>query len=349
MKKLLLFLVFCAFYSIISYGQNGILKTVFNKDSVITFRSFDTKINRVEASKSKELIMNLVNSGKNDELVLQNSLSDTLGLAHQFYIQFYKGIRVENAMYISHIKDGIVECVNGDFFKINNIDVNPIISKEQALKNALNKIGAKKYKWEMPSEEEFIKDYYNDRNATYYPTGELVILFSKASQSFRLAYKFNIFAYFPLDHSNVYIDAKDGEVLEKQNLIFDTNQTGTATTRYSGTQTITTDSYPAGFRLHELINSVRVETRNMQNNSDTVWDNAIDFSDNDNNWTYAEYHNSNFDDAALDAHWGAEKTYSYWNTLRGVNSWNGSGAPLLNYVHVDLSAVNPNYDNDNAL
>lgn len=33
--------------------------------------------------------------------------------------------------------------------------------------------------------------------------------------------------------------------------------------------------------------------------------NAIDFIDGNNNWTGIDFHNANFNDAALVAHWGA--------------------------------------------
>lgn len=135
-------------------------------------------------------------------------------------------------------------------------------------------------------------------------------------------------------------------MLRKQNLIFDVNTTGSAVTRYSGTQTITTDSYSGAYRLRELTNSVRIETYNMRNKGRN-YSNAGDFADNDNNWTAAEYNNAYYDNAALDAHWGAEKVYAYWKTVRGVNSWNGSGASLLNYVHADLTAFGYS-SNDNA-
>jgi hypothetical protein len=34
---------------------------------------------------------------------------------------------------------------------------------------------------------------------------------------------------------------------------------------------------------------------------------AVNFTDSDNNWTATEFNNANKDNAALDAHWGAEK------------------------------------------
>ena len=46
------------------------------------------------------------------------------------------------------------------------------------------------------------------------------------------------------------------------------------------------------------------------------------------------------DNAALDAHWGAEMTYDYWWNIHGRNSYNNGGASIRSYVHVDV-----NYNN----
>jgi hypothetical protein len=39
----------------------------------------------------------------------------------------------------------------------------------------------------------------------------------------------------------------------------------------------------------------------------TNYSSAVEFRDADNNWTAAEFSNTNKDNGALDAHWGAEK------------------------------------------
>ncbi len=249
-------------------------------------------------------------------------------------------------MYIAHAKNGLIESINGDFFQVGDVNIEAKLTESEALTKAVEAIGAQTYKWQIKGEEQFIKKLKNDSSATYYPKGEEVIIYSDSTQSYRLAYKFNIYAHYPLSRNNVFIDAITGDMLRKQNLIFDANATGPATTRYSGTQTITTDSYSGAYRLRELTNSVRIETYNMRNKG-TNYSNAGDFADNDNNWTAAEYNNAYYDNAALDAHWGAEKVYTYWKTVRGVNSWNGSGASLLNYVHADLTAFGYS-SNDNA-
>jgi Zn-dependent metalloprotease len=54
--------------------------------------------------------------------------------------------------------------------------------------------------------------------------------------------------------------------------------------------------------------------------------------DVDNNWTAAEFNNTNKDNGALDAHWGAEKTYDYFSTKHGRNSYD-NGSKNKSYVH----------------
>ena len=136
-------------------------------------------------------------------------------------------------------------------------------------------IGAELYKWQIPEEERWIKEYLND---TYYPQGEMVIVkdILQGSNQYRLAYKFDIYAHKPLSRYMVYVDAIDGRILDKDSRIYHTNSQGMATTRYSGTRNIITDLFGGGFRLREVRNDIQIETYNM-NNTGTY--SQIDFVD----------------------------------------------------------------------
>ena len=86
----------------------------------------------------------------------------------------------------------------------------------------------------------------------------------------------------------------------------------------------------------------------------TIWNTPayanIDYIDNDNNWTAAEWNNTNKDNAALDAHWGAIQVYDYFKITHNRNSYNNQNAPLLNYVNANLPVIEEHYfsDSDNA-
>ena len=154
-------------------------------------------------------------------------MHDELGYTHHFFQQTYKGINVENGMYITHAKDGLLESVNGDFFEVGNVNTIIKYSESEALSKALEYIGAQTYAWQIKEEEQFIKEVNRDNDATFYPKGEKVIAYNVVTNTYRLAYKFNIYAHYPLSRNNVYIDAITGDLIGKQNLICDSNVTGT--------------------------------------------------------------------------------------------------------------------------
>jgi Zn-dependent metalloprotease len=164
----------------------------------------------------------------------------------------------------------------------------------------------------------------------------------KTDSIYRLAYKFDIYAHKPLSRNYIWIDAITGEVINIESRIHFSNATGTAATRYSGTRTIMTDSYNGSYRLRESRNGVNISTFNM--NHGITFGNAIDFTDSNNNWTAAEFHNANKDDAALDVHWGTEMTYDYFKNMHNRNSWNGNGGALLSYVNYGSGYENASWD-----
>jgi Zn-dependent metalloprotease len=251
---------------------------------------------------------------------------------------------VEGGEFSVHAVNDNIESVLGNFEPVGDVPVTASLSEKEALSSALKYIGADVYKWQIPEEEAWIKEYYND---SYYPKGELVIVKDqlKTNSEYRLAYKFSIYAHEPMSSNYVWVDAINGEVIGIESRIHFSNATGTAATRYSGTRTITADSYNGAYRLRETRNGVQIQTYNMH--WGTNYNNASDFVDNDNNWTAAEYNNTNRDNAALDAHWGAEMVYEYFKQVHNRNSWNASGGAIMSYVNADMNSMG--YGTNNAL
>jgi len=273
-------------------------------------------------------------------LALQESSIDRGGNLHESYFQYYKGIKVENQRYNAHYNNDLLEVVNGNFGTVKNFSVIPSLKESLALKSALSCIGADEYMWEDEANEIFIKAEQNDPNASFYPKGELVIYFDDSNIP-KLVYKFDIYAKSPLSRNHVYINAISGKVEGVNPLIHFIS--GNASTRYSGTRTIETQRTQSHFRLHDTTRGNGIRTYNMNGRS-TYQD--IDFIDNDNNWIE---HATNKDNAALDAHWGAEMTYDYFKQKFGRNSWDNRNSPLLNYVNANLTSLSSSYSNsDNA-
>jgi len=298
---------------------------------------------------------------------------DNLGYTHEKLQQFYNGVKVEFGTLIVHSKEGAIKSLSSEYYPINDFDISPGISNTQAFNKALNHIGAQHYMWEYPDAAKEMDDYQK-------PTGELVILpdFNSGRDvadinTYKLAYKFDIFAANPMSRGLLYIDAQNGQPLFYDAIIkhatsfghvgdlpatveteaeycerianedFAAIVSGTAATRYSGSQTIETRLSGSNYILEDIGRDVY--TRDAQNiapvgNTYPYVTNYVQFTDNDNNWTSGEHNNSAKDNAALDAHWGAMMTYDYWQSQHNRDSYNGSGAQIRSYVHVST-----NYNN----
>ncbi|AMO20422.1 M4 family metallopeptidase [Flavobacterium columnare] len=288
----------------------------------------------------------------NQDFAKMKSDSDNLGFSHEKYQLYHKGIKVEFATYSVHSKNGRVNSMNGEYYNIGDIDVNPSIKADAALQRAISHLGAQEFLW----------DDFAEANANKYskPQGELVLL--PLDNTIKLAYKFDIYATKPLIRGDVYVDAQNGQILLYNATIkhlgahahgkkssegtyidmFKTNSmafvAANAATRYSGSQTIETSLSGSSYILSETGRGNGIQTYNMKKG--TSYASAVNFTDADNNWTAAEYNNTNKDNAALDAHWGAEKTYDYWKNIHNRNSFDNAGAKINSYVH-----YSNNYDN----
>ncbi|MDR1347929.1 MAG: M4 family metallopeptidase [Prevotellaceae bacterium] len=330
------------------WGQSKIVQKETDKRDYVSFVKFatDTVIPLKNAS---DLLKTLHPKAKEADVwnlsAKRKEIKDDKGYTHQFYQQYYKGVKVEGGEFSIHAVNDNIESVLGNFEPVGDVSVTTKLSEKEALSSALKHIGADVYKWQIPEEEAWIKEYYND---SYYPKGELVIVKSqlKTNSEYRLAYKFDIYAHKPMSNNYVWVDAINGEVIGIESRIHFSNATGTAATRYSGTRTITADSYNGTYRLRETRNGVNISTFNMNHTGSYT---STDFTDNDNNWTAAEFHNTNKDDAALDAHWGAEMVYNYFKNVHNRNSWNGNNGALLSYVNGNLPLIDGSFSNsDNA-
>jgi len=280
-----------------------------------------------------------------DQLRSARSETDQLGFTHEKFAQYYQGIRVEHADYTVHAKGGTVESISGDYEKIERFNTTPTLSATAALDRALAYVGAQKYMWQDLGEETGLKQDTNNSAASYYPQGELVIVRNELAQRgtakgpLVLAWKFNIYAQEPVSRAYLYIDARTGAVVLKDDIIKHTGATGTFATAYSGTRSINDGTTTGGYFLREgTTRGLGIETYNMKKL--TQYNKAVDFIDADNNWTAAEYNNANFDNVAGDAQMGAQCTYDYWKAVHGRNSYDNAGAKIKSYVHYSRSYEN---------
>lgn len=257
---------------------------------------------------------------------LINETKDHLGYIHFRYIQTYQSLPVQGTQLIVHTTHGKVSSFGGIYYQQINLPFSPIqFSKSDAQQIAYQKVNAKIY------------EALNVDSGS--PPQELHCIL-KSGNTFHECWAFNIYSVEPLSRTMEYIDLRSGKVVLSKNLIEHVNVNGTAVTKFSGTQGIQTDSTAAtSFRLRDASRGLGVQTFNMQNG--TNYTSSVDFTDADNYWNNV---NTSQDEAATDAHWGAQKTYDYFFNRHGRNSIDNAGFLLKSYVHYSNNYVNAFWD-----
>lgn len=239
--------------------------------------------------------------GKVDDFDVTKVDIDELHMAHTRVQQKIDGIKVWEGEAIVHLKaDGTLSSVTD--YLIDGIAVNltPNLGEKQALRAAMN-------------------FYEGGAKRTGDPMVEMFIFRGKERD--HLAYRVETPR---LDGSAetsapvVFVDAHTGEkVFEYDNL-----QTGTGSSLYSGTVSISTSSVGATYYMEDLTR--KMGTFNMNNTGSTTTGTGgtqSRYTDTDDNWTATNAR------AGVDAHWGARWTFDYYLNVHGRNGINGSGGP----------------------
>jgi len=344
MKYLSTFLA-CILLSFTTLAQKEVLKTRYNSNGTIGYRSYDVMVNPKLITHGKEFLTSELQLTTKDSFRLIKTTEEK-GYSYQYYQQYYQGFKVLYATYTIQAKNGNIESIHGYYKKVENPSISVSINETSALEKVLRYLPSKKYGWQDSLSQRRYKDLKHDLNATLYPKGELIIIKDDSvTNAYRLAYQFHVYSVQPLMDYNVYVDAITGNIISKENLIVDNNTPGTGSTLYSGTRNIKMDPYltPTKYRLEESRPGVPGATINIKtyNMNNTGVRSNTDFQNTSTTWAT---------DAGIDVHWGTEEVCDYWSQVRKRNSYDGQSGDLIGYVHADLPALNPTIfsNNDNA-
>ena len=190
--------------------------------------------------------------------------TDNLGFTHTNFQQYYKGTAIEGSIVMLHSKNGVVSSVNGNISDFSDIKTQISISSEQAKNIAMQYLK--------------VKDLIND-----YPVETLIAnIPSEKEKITKLTHKVRIDSWSPFEMCYIYVDAQNGNILNKRNLIAHADVAGTGQTMYSGSQSITVDNYTSGgYRLRET--GRKIETYNATNATSLTtsgFTGATDFTNN---------------------------------------------------------------------
>lgn len=349
MKKILLSIL--VFSALSSFSETAPIllkgKAAYDKVSnseIVRMKDFSSIPNYIKFKKGKELpfgelenwLQHYFKSNEKVGLQLIKEEKDQLGYIHYRFQQTINNVPVKFGIYIAHVKNGLIESVNGELMDGVNSLTTPLITESSALNLALNHFGAQTYKWEIPEEEHHLKIEQNDPNASFFPKGELMLLNDNGNivNELKLVYAFNIYAQEPFGRREIYVDAINGSVVWEENLIHEADVVGGASTLYSGPQDIVCDNSVGPFRLREAGRGNGIRTFDMGHG--TSYGGASDIVNGSTNWSTPI--------AGLDAHWGAEMTYDYFFDVHSRNSIDDNGYILTSYVSYDNNFSNAFWD-----
>ncbi len=311
-----------------------------NKDNTYKLISFAPNIEWKE-SNNKEIFKKYLGiNGVENKMLFSNSTTTKQKITTSRYNQFYKGIKIDFASFTLNSKNGIVNFISGNYYMPDNtLSTTPVLTESAAFNTAINYIGAEKYMWQDAACEAKLKSIFHKPDTTYLPKGQLVwvedFLNGNGSRKLHLAYSFDIYAQKPISREVVYIDAINGTVLLSNSMIKHTATTGHSL--YSANVPIQTAHVGATFILFDSTRGSGVYTQNAHNG--TSLGAATNFSSAGDTWP-----SSTADSQAVDAHWGGEIVYDYWNTQQGRLSWDNLNGILLSYVHWDAGLDNAFWD-----
>ena len=296
-----------------SLGQDKalIIDSVIDDKGILRFFRISgaALASKTDYFKTSEMLKSKLKANEYTEFKLVRFSEKEKGKSKMLFQQYFKGVPVYDGYYNVHLEEGIPQYCNGEFNKISNIANAIQINLEAAIKIGVSN---------------------SQKSVTNPPTskkGELVLFRRDENDSYRYAYKVVIIYSDAYSSRELLIDAATGNILSNASLICHTNTPGTADTRYSGSRTITGDSFAGGFRLRQNFSGINISTLNNQFNSNV---NAVDFVDNDNAWSAAEH---GVNQVATDVHWGTERFLDYFRTTFNRNGFDNNNFPVTSYIH----------------
>ncbi|MEZ5428877.1 MAG: M4 family metallopeptidase [Pyrinomonadaceae bacterium] len=239
--------------------------------------------------------------GNIEEFQVQKVEIDELKMAHTKVRQTYNNIPVWEGEAIVHLKsDGQLSVITDDLKEGIAVNTEPNFTEKDAYRMALEMYGGKAQVTDDPKIELYIFRA-EDRDHLVYRVETPRIDGSPDTSA-------------PV----VFIDAQTGEkVFEYNNL-----QTGTGSSLYSGTVSISTSSVGSTFYMEDLTR--KMGTFNMNNTGNTTTGTGgtqSRYTDTNDVWDTTAQR------AGVDAHYGAAKTYDYYKNIHGRTGIDASGGP----------------------
>lgn len=201
---------------------------------------------------------------------LLSEKTDELGFTNINFQQNFNNIPVEGCNVLLHLKNGKAISMNGKVALFSEVETQATITSEKSFAIA----------------KDFLK--VDGSLLNQYPIETVIAQVNDLE--YKLAYKVRIDATNPFVMCYVYVNAVTGEVINKVDLINDSDTPGTANTLYSGSQSITNDSYSGYYRLRESSRNIQTfDATNATFTNGVGFTGQSDFTNATTTWTGVPY------------------------------------------------------------
>lgn len=314
--KIIKYVVLFQLMAFIGFAQDNPLSShvksqFLNNEGVIQFIEFDENSTLNVANRS-DFLKEFLKASDQSTFIKIDSQKDKIGFTNETYQQYFNDIPVEFGIYKTHLKNGVLSAINGDYYPIIEINTKPSISASNAVSLAY-----KNAKLESNS----VLSIDENKPKVSNPTLVIFPKMENINPRNRLAYKLDIDAEMQFYHSDVYVDAHTGEIIFENNKMHEIDNPANGTTLYNGVQNFKAQQIGPNHRLRQSSNGNGIETYNatsgVQNATDVISPSTS--FDNINN-------------TAVQVHWGAERTYEYFMQYHARNSFDNNGALIKSYI-----------------
>jgi len=239
--------------------------------------------------------------------------------------QYFKGIPVEFAECRAIEVDSKMTSCNCKLTKGLNLNTEAKLSPDDAIQVALEQANSKLFAFEDELYEKILREVIGEKTASFCPKVELVILtpiFNNFIKNPKLAYKIDVFSLQPFSREWVYVDAQNGEILDRISQIHHDDEMveGSGQTNYNGVQNFQVESFGVNFRLKNCLPDIRIF--DAQNTNSYPISDITHSTPNFNN-----HHNG------VDVYWGVNGTVKILQEQFGWISYDNEGGKIRCWVN----------------
>jgi Zn-dependent metalloprotease len=265
-----------------------------------------------------------------NEMVAPPPERDELGVTHFRFQQLFRGIRVENAVFLVRATNNRALSANGVLaYDFQPATTTPKISEAGAWSTARLRIPSVRYL----RGDNLVDDLANPDGvpAGHRPPGELIFTEDPARSGGErlLAWRFKIYVSPASQSRQVYINAADGSVI-KELPLFPACELGSGPVTFRGTRAINTQKKGNKFYLVDDCDGTLLSAWLLDNTNKTVV-----ISDDDNNW-------AGNNPSLVTSYWGLRASYDYFNLIHGRSSYDGKNGKMSIFNDPTTNTPNAN-------